>query len=47
VADAFGSPAVGQAYDEQAGVAGGCEDTLFAGRDENRLGGDSDNLLHE
>ena len=46
-ADAFGSPAIGQADDEQAGVAGRFEDTCFARADENGLGDDSDNLLHQ
>ena len=47
VADAFGSPAIGEADDEQAGVAGRFEDTCFARGDENGLGDDSDNLLHQ
>ena len=47
LADAFGSPAIGEADDEQAGVAGRFEDTFFARADENGLGGDSDDLLHQ
>jgi hypothetical protein len=47
VADAFGSPTIGEADDEQAGVAGCLEDTCFARGDENGLRDDPDNLLHQ
>jgi hypothetical protein len=47
LADAFASPAVGEADDEQAGVARRFEHTCFARADENGLGDDSDNLLHQ
>jgi hypothetical protein len=47
VADAFGPPAVGQADNEQACITGCFEHTCFARADENGLGDDSDNLLHQ
>jgi hypothetical protein len=47
VADAFGPPPVGQANDEQASVACRLEDAFLTGPDEDRLGDDSDHLLHE
>jgi hypothetical protein len=46
-ADALCSPAVGQADDEQTGVARAFEDAFLAGGNENRLGHGSDHLLHE
>ena len=45
--EALGSPAIGEADDEQAGVAGRFEDTYFTRTYENGLGGDSDDLLHQ
>jgi hypothetical protein len=47
LANAFGSPAIGKADDEQASVARCFEHARFARADENGLGDDSDNLLHE
>ena len=47
MADAFGSPPVGEADDEQAGVACRLEDAVLTWRDEHRLGDDSHHLLHE
>jgi hypothetical protein len=40
-------PAIGEADDEQACVAGCFEHTCFARADEHGLCGDSNNLLHE
>jgi hypothetical protein len=45
--DAFRPPAVGQADHEQAGVTRCFEDAFFPGGDENRLGDDSNHLLHQ
>jgi hypothetical protein len=45
--DAFGSPTLGKADDEEPSVACAFEDSLLTGADENGLGDDADDLLHQ